>query len=213
MAAINRWSSAGSRGRPGRDRQRQKSRKASRCQRTSVAGWTMVRASRQAKQRAKRTSVSRSGSEARRGFTCRSRYRAKYFRRNRFSAARAVRVRRLALRNRTRSIPSEVITRPRRRDGCIRCMNPPAPRLGSVPQTAAVLAAGGEFISAERTVEGVFAEDRSKTATIHPHDYAKSHKWVLHSSPAHFRAISARGRLGREPESRSEKTSPPPCRS
>ncbi len=52
---------AGSRGRPGRECQRQKSRKASRCQRRSVAGWTIVSASRQAKHRASRTSATRVG--------------------------------------------------------------------------------------------------------------------------------------------------------
>jgi hypothetical protein len=57
---------------PGRDRQRQKRRKACRCQRRSVAGWTIVSASRHAKQRARRTRVSQSGSDAPRGFTKRT---------------------------------------------------------------------------------------------------------------------------------------------
>jgi len=95
IAIINRWRSVGSRGRPGRDRQRQRRRNASRCHRRRVAGWTLAKAPRQAKHRASRTSPSRTGAGARRRCTCRSRYKASRFRRKRFSAARAIRDRRL----------------------------------------------------------------------------------------------------------------------
>jgi hypothetical protein len=76
IAAIRYRSSAGRRGRPRRERQRQRRRNASRCHRRSVAAWTIVSAARQANHWANRTSARRSGSEACRGFTCRSWYRA-----------------------------------------------------------------------------------------------------------------------------------------
>jgi len=114
IAAIRRWRSAGSRGRPeGDDRQRQRSRKAWRCQRVSVASWTSVSASRQAKQRASRTSARRIASEARRGFTGRSRYNTTCFRRKRFSAANATWERSAVPKNISTSPPSPSTTRPR----------------------------------------------------------------------------------------------------
>ena len=53
-----------------------------------------------------KTNPIRTGPDARWGWTWRSRYKASCFRRKKFSAARAIRERRLAPRNRTRSIPS-----------------------------------------------------------------------------------------------------------
>ncbi len=102
MATISRCNSAGRRGRPGRDRQRRKRRQAPRCHRSNVAGGSIVSASRQAKQRASSTSPRRIGPDARRGRSCRSRDRANCLRRSRFSAANAVRDRRLTTRNRPR---------------------------------------------------------------------------------------------------------------
>jgi hypothetical protein len=96
--------SVGTRGPPREaHRHRQKSMKPFRCQRISVAGCTMVSASFPAKQRTRSTMPRSVASLARRAFTCRSRERASCFRRKRFSAARAVRARRLARMNRPRA--------------------------------------------------------------------------------------------------------------
>ena len=75
MSAINRRSSAGSRGRPpGEDFHRQNSRKPVRCHRMSVSGFTTVRTRRQSISRDRATSAMRVASSARRGLTRRSRY-------------------------------------------------------------------------------------------------------------------------------------------
>ena len=87
ISAINCRRSAGNGGRPrGTDFQRQNNWKPLRCHRMSVSGFTTVRSRRQSMSRDSTTSVIRVASSARRGFTCRSRYNANCFRRNRFSA-------------------------------------------------------------------------------------------------------------------------------
>jgi hypothetical protein len=139
MAAISSWISAGSSGQPGHDRQHQNSRNALRCHRTSVGGCTIVRASRQAKQRASKSRVRRTGSDARRGFTWRYRYSANCFRRKRFSAARAVRDRMPAPTNRTRSLAITPRTRAQCFHGCSACMTS-----DSAPSVVTVLVLGRE---------------------------------------------------------------------
>jgi hypothetical protein len=74
-------------GRPGRDFRRHHRRNPARCQRISVAGWTTTNADRQSKHRDRSISVTRVAASARLGFTSRSRYRASWRRRNRFSAS------------------------------------------------------------------------------------------------------------------------------
>ena len=82
---------AGTRGLPrGLDFHFQNRRKPLRCQLINVSGLTMIRASRQSKQRDNRASANRIESVARPGLTLRSTKRPSCFRRNRFSAATAV---------------------------------------------------------------------------------------------------------------------------
>lgn len=86
------------RGRPrGLDFQRQNRRKTFRCHRMRVSGLTMVGASRYTNSLESHTRVNLVAGFTRRGLTLRSRYKANYLRRKRFSAARAHRDRRLTL--------------------------------------------------------------------------------------------------------------------
>ena len=91
---INSWRLLGKRGLPvGFDFQRQNSRNPLRCQRTSVSAWTATSAPRQSNRRLSAAIIHRVESSARLGLTLRSWKRANCFRRNRFSADRALRER------------------------------------------------------------------------------------------------------------------------
>ena len=116
IVAISSRRSAGIGGRPAaRDFQRQNSRKPFRCQRMSVSGSTMVSKRRHSTIRDKATSVMRVASSARRGFTCRSKYNANCFRRNRFSAASWARDRNADAISRATSTPTRRMIRIRMR--------------------------------------------------------------------------------------------------
>lgn len=96
ISAIRLWRSGGTRGRVhGLDLERQNSRKPFRCHRMKVSGLTTGRTSRQANRLESKTKVNFVAGFARRGLTWRSRYRASCLRRKRFSAAKALRLRRV----------------------------------------------------------------------------------------------------------------------
>ena len=103
MLAISCRSSWGIRGRPARDFHFQNSRNPFRCHRIRVSGLTMVKACRHSKNVASSAMVKRTASVARLGLFFRSRYKASCFRRNRFSAASALRERSPVLNTVTRS--------------------------------------------------------------------------------------------------------------
>ena len=91
---INRLTSAASGGRPtGLDLQRQNRRNAARCQPINVAGLTMTNALRQSKKRASLDNTNRSAAVVGAAFFSRSWNKASCLRKNRFSAASAVRLR------------------------------------------------------------------------------------------------------------------------
>jgi hypothetical protein len=107
-----------------------------------------------AKPRASRTSVSRSGSDACRGFTSRSRYRASRLRRHRFSAAKAVRERRMPPTNRTRSNARAAITQPTWTYHYMpRMTAPPSRHIGIV---GGLRFENGESTSTEYKADGLF---------------------------------------------------------
>src|SRR3954465_11535923 len=91
---INRLTSAATGGRPtGLDFQRQNRRNAARCQPINVAGLTMTNALRQSKKRASLDNTNRSAAVVGAAFFSRSWNKASCLRKNRFSAASAVRLR------------------------------------------------------------------------------------------------------------------------
>ena len=98
IAQISSRSSVGSLGLPrGLDFQRQNKRNPLWCQRMRVSGLTMTRALRRSKNLLRTARNNLVASIARSGLTSRSWYRASCFRRNRFSAARALRDRKLSV--------------------------------------------------------------------------------------------------------------------
>jgi hypothetical protein len=104
MRRIKRLTSADTRGRPtGLDFQRQNRRKAARCQPINVAGLTITNALRQSKKRASLDNTNRSAAVVGLAFFSRSRNKASCLRKNRFSAARAVRLRKPAAQKLTQS--------------------------------------------------------------------------------------------------------------
>jgi hypothetical protein len=81
----------------------------------SVSGFTIVSRRRQSTNRDKATSMIRAASSARCGLTCRSRYSANCFRRNRFSAASWARDRNADDTTETKSVATQRIVRARMR--------------------------------------------------------------------------------------------------
>ena len=101
---IKRLTSADTGGRPtGLDFQRQNRRNAARCQPINVAGLTMTKALRQSKKRASLDKTNRSAAVVGAAFFSRSSNRASCLRKNKFSAASAVRPRKPAAQNFTQS--------------------------------------------------------------------------------------------------------------
>ena len=101
---IKRLTSADTDGRPtGLDFQRQNRRNAARCQPINVAGLTITKALRQSKKQASLEITNRSAAVVGATFFSRSRNKASCLRKNRFSAARAVRLRKPAAQKLTQS--------------------------------------------------------------------------------------------------------------
>ena len=101
---ISRLTSAETGGLPtGLDFQRQNRRNAVRCQAIRVAGFTITKALRQSKRRASFENTKRSAAVVGAAFFSRSWNKASCLRKNRFSAAKAVRLRKAAVQKRRQS--------------------------------------------------------------------------------------------------------------